>query len=131
MALDDTFQPLAFYFDIPQGTHFHLEFPHFIDADTGERFDFTADTEGTWTARMEVRTKDGSPVAAFATSGENGVITLGSDGVVQLDLNAAYTVNLSEPGVLLADLELTDPADDEPWRFYTGRGRITREVTSG
>lgn len=135
MALSDTFTPQQFYFSIQQGAHFHLEFSAFVDAATGEPFDFTAEA---WVAKMDVKTKDGSPVCSFATSGENGTITLRSDGTVGVDLRSQYTSALTPtvdyqsnagPSPVYADLVLIDPTDSEPWVWFTGKGQIRKQVT--
>lgn len=133
MALSDTFTPHLFYFQIQQGQHFHLEFPTFVDLDTGLPFNFIADDAGTWTGRMEVRTQDGALICQFASSGEDGSITFGEFGDVAVDLNAEFT-DVLEPteltsAPLLADLVLVDPIDDEPWCFLTGKGTIRKKVT--
>ena len=47
--------PDEFRFEITQGAHFHLELPPFLDAETGNPFNFTTDPEGTWTARLRSR----------------------------------------------------------------------------
>lgn len=134
----DYYQPPVFYFVIPQGQHFHLELPAFLDADTGEPFDFTADPLGTWAGRMDVITRSGSTVVSFATSGEDGVISLGSDGVVSLDMADEYTANLSATksivgnagAMLYGDVVLTDPADGEDWLHFKGKGHVTERVTA-
>lgn len=140
MALEDeTTTQLRFSFDIPQGAHFHLEFPPMADPETSLPFDFANDPEGNWTARMEIRTADGDLAAAFATSGEDGVITLDTEGVIALDMTEEFTAALtatydpksySGQRSLFADLELVDPADGTTWRWFTGKGRITKEITS-
>jgi hypothetical protein len=131
-------RPSSFGFVIPQGQHFHLEFPPFVDTDTGEVFDFTDDPAGEWTARMDVRPANSEgPVAVFATSDESGLIELGSDGVVRLDMEATITDALTPTtefgggshGPLYADLVLIDPADGEPWLWFKGTGQITKKVT--
>lgn len=138
MALSDTFQPFTFYFEIPQASHFRLQFPPFMDAATGLPFDFPGDSAGAWTGRMDVRTVDGAVVASFATSGATGTMALSSQGIVSVEMTAANTATLTETtdftgtavgGQLVADLQLTDPADGEPWRWGNGRGRIRKQVT--
>lgn len=132
----DTYRPALFSFFIPQGQHFHLEFPPFLDATTGVPFDFTADPG--WIGRVDVVEQDGTAVVSFATSGEDGLVTLDSQGVPSLDLAAAFTAAL-EPtteyggaakGPYYGDLVLTDPTDSEPWLWFKGTGHVTREVTS-
>lgn len=136
MALSDTFTPAQFYFQIQQGQHFHLEFPPFVDVATGEAFDFTAEA---WVGRLDVKSQGGAVVVSFASSGEDGVVTFGSDGSVALDLNASFTAALtptsdfnSSPNSspLYGDLVLTDPVDDEPWVWYVGKGQIRKQVTA-
>lgn len=131
------FEPPVFHFTIPQGQHFHIEFPAFLDATTGEAFDFTADPEGDWSARMDLCNESGSVLTTFASDGsEDGSITLGSDGVVACDLNDEYTAALPAPSTYVsttlarADLVLTDPTDGEDWLWFKGRGKITKKVTS-
>lgn len=127
-----------FNFTIQQGSHFHHELL-VNDINTGEPFDFTADPDGDWTARAEVRDIDGTLIAAFATTGEDGVITLDADGILALDLAAEFTANLTPTagyggtnvsGPVFADIKLTDPADSEPWTWFAGNGHIAKEVTS-
>jgi hypothetical protein len=137
-----TTRPGEFRFEITQGGHFHLEFPPFLDATTRALFDFTADPEGAWAARLELRALDdptGDPVAVFATTGEAGVITLSGAGVVALDMAAAATGALTATeeytsashGALVGDLVLVDPSDDEPWVWFRGIGQINRQITEG
>lgn len=139
MALDSTYQPAAFEFEIQQGAHFHLEFPHFADTASGAPFDFTNDPAGTWTARMDVKAKDGTTVCSFATSGAEGTIVLRADGTVGLDLNDEYTTGLdptnaylwaSTKNAVYGDLVLINPADGEKWVFYRGIGSIRKQVTA-
>ena len=131
------FEAQRFYFVIPQGAHFHLEWPAFIDAATGEPFDFTAD--GGWVGRMDVRDAGGALIATFRSDGSgDGTITFREDGVVVADLPAVKTATLAptqtyggagNSSKVYADLELVDPTTSEPWRFFSGHGKITQEVT--
>lgn len=131
------FQAAQFYFEIAQGSHFHLEWPPFMDAETGEPFDFVAD--GAWVGRMDVRDGSGNLVATFRSNGGgDGTIAFDSAGVVSADLPAAKTAALTPtqqyarpglPSKVYADLELVDPTTNEPWRFFRGHGKITQEVT--
>jgi hypothetical protein len=134
----DTFRPHPFRFEIPQGAHYHqVLLRRITDKETGEPFDFTADPEGEWTARMDVRTPSGGLVVSFATSGEDGVIELSAEGVVSFDLAAEFTDELEATteyggeiaGPLYAGLILVDPADSTPWLFFRGEGGVTRKVT--
>ena len=140
MALidDAVYEPGEFVFVIPQGQHFHLEFPPFLDAVTGERFNFPDDPEGAWDGRMDVRNASGEVLISFATSGEDGTVTLDEYGVASVDLLATYTGALDEttglPGigglVLAGDLVLTDPIDGQPRLWFKGRGKVTRRITA-
>lgn len=137
-----TTRPYEFRLEITQGVHFHLELPPFLDAETRERFDFTTDPEGTWTARIEIRPVDdptADPVAAFDTTpgaGE-GTVGLSSAGVPSLDMAAADTGALTATeeytaashGALIGDLVLVDPIDGEPWAWFRGVGQIARQIT--
>lgn len=141
MALESTFQPRSFEFEIQQGAHFHLEFPPFLDVATGDPFDFTAEA---WGARMDVlaRTTDGGSetVCSFAVTGENGKVTLRADGTVAFDLADEYTTALdpttavqwsSAKTAVYGDLVLTDPVDGEHWAWFRGIGSIRKQVTGG
>lgn len=141
-GLDNAVLPSLFYFDIPQGSlHEQIILEDtFLDAETLEQFDFTADPEGDWTARMEVRTRDGALVCTYATSGEDGVIELTSVGTVVLRMLPEFTDALTpttdlstiQTGYpLVADVTLTDPLTGIASREYEGRGRISKKVTSG
>lgn len=130
-----TFRPPEFRFSIPQGQHFHLEFPLFVDTATGELYDFTAG--GGCTADLDLVKADGTVLTSFATAGADGVITLDAAGGVALDLTATFTDAL-EPtkeyagashGPVFGDLVITD-LDGKPWLMAKGAGDITRKVTS-
>lgn len=127
----ETFEPSIFSFVIPKGQHFHLEFPPFIDPETGGPFDFTTDPAGTWHARMDVVDQDGTLLASFADAGEDGVIELGDDGIPRLDLADEYTGALPVTDPVYADLVLVDPLDAEGWRWFEAvDSRISRKVTA-
>jgi hypothetical protein len=127
------YRPYRFAFVIPQGQAFHLEFPPFVDTTTGEPYDFVAAGA---TARMDVIKADDTPVTAFATTGEDGVITLGTLGQVELDLSATFTDALTPTteyaganhGPVYGDLVITQ--DAVPWLMAKGTGEITRKVTT-
>lgn len=130
---DLVYRPHRFYFVIPQGQAFHLEFPPFVDTTTGELYDFVA---AGCTARMDVITAEGAAVTAFATSGEDGVITLTAYGEVQLDLADTLTDALTPTteyagashGPVFGDLVITQ--DGVPYLMAKGTGEITRKVTT-
>jgi propanediol dehydratase large subunit len=128
---DTVSRPYSFELVIGQGYHFHREFPLALDAETGDPFDFTG-----WTARMDVRRYDGQLVTEFATEAEDGIITLGTEGQVDIDLAAEFTAAL-EPtteyagtlhGPYYADLVFIDP-DDVPWLRGKGVVTVTRNIT--
>lgn len=139
-----TTRPSEFRFEITQGGNFHLEFPPFLDATTGQPFSFTADPEGTWTARLELRPvddPDADPVAVFSTSpgaGE-GTIELDGFGVMSLDMNDVDTLALTATqeytaashGALVGDVVLVDPVDGSPWVWFRGFGQVARQITEG
>lgn len=131
---DLVYRPPAFAFVIPQGQAFHLEFPPFVDTETGEPYDFTA---GPCNARMDVITAAGDAVVSFATNVEPGVITMTELGEVQLDLTADLTDALTPTteyaganhGPVYGDLVITDE-NGTPWLMAKGTGEITRKVTT-
>jgi len=138
VALSDTYVPPKFYFVIQQGSHFHSELAPQLDAETREPFDFTSDPAGTWQARMDVVSSDGTKIVSFATSGQPGVITLGSTGVIAFDLDASDSQNLSvttnfdyqSTTAVYADLVLIDPLDSMTWVLLNGIGQIRKQVTA-
>jgi hypothetical protein len=130
-----------FFFEIPQGGHFSLVFPTYLDVNTGLPFDFVGDTEGTWIGRMQIRDKAGTLLATLHSdpgTDPDGTITFDDDGHVTAELPSAFTTALTPTspyagtvnGTVYADLEVIDPADNEVYRDFTGAGSITQEVTS-
>lgn len=87
-----TSRPPELRLSINQGSSFHRELPTAYDRTAVDvngnptPFDFTD-----WTARLDVVDEHENPVVSFATSGENGVITLSNDGQTDLDLDASFT----------------------------------------
>jgi hypothetical protein len=110
-----TYRASEIRLSITQGVGFHRELELAYDRYTGLPFDFTG-----WTAALVVVDEKNVTVLEFATTGEAGVITLGSDGTIDLDLAAGYTTSLAASrevaGVIHAplygDLVLTSPEDD-------------------
>ena len=129
MTFSDTWEPPQFNFSIPIGAAWHLEWPPFVDSETGEVFDFTTDPEGTWSATLQIRDGAGNDIVLLSTG--NGRLVLDAAGVVSADLSADDTTALpvtrryaqgTTGGVLYADLVLTDPADGSLWVMASGRG---------
>lgn len=103
---------------IPQGRVFHRELPIAFDRDLVDAdgnpvpFDFTG-----WEARLNLVDEKSNVVIGFATSGEDGGITLTSAGETNLDLTddqtAALAATVEVAGVIHAplygDLDYTSP----------------------
>ncbi len=122
-----TWRPPELRLSINQSGPFHRELPWAVDRDDpDERFDFTG-----WTARLRIVDAPENEVVVFATSGEDGVITLGADGTTDLDLAAEHTAALPATvevaGVIhsacYGELIYTSP-DGEP---YT-KARVVVEI---
>lgn len=91
---------------------------NFHHAETGEPFDFIADTAGAWVGRA--RFKGDADVYFHSTDPEaQGTVTFDAVGNVALEMSSAATA-LLQPGRVRGDLELVDPLDGEVYSpFHT------------
>jgi hypothetical protein len=114
---------------IEQGATFTLGFTWHQEGDVvngvvtaGDPYDLTG-----WTARMQLRQKQGSPVLLEATT-ENGKITLGgTTGRVDVKFTDADTGSLTVASGRY-DLELVDPAGDV-LRLLQGSVTVDANIT--
>lgn len=81
-----TYRAQELRLSIRQGTSFHRELPIAYDKVTGLPFDWTG-----WAARLDLFDAADVLVVSFATSGEDGVVTLSNVGECALDLDDSFT----------------------------------------
>lgn len=81
-----TYRAQEIRLSIRQGTTFHRELPPATVKATGLPFNWVG-----WTARLDLYDATNTLVLSFATSGEDGVVTLGALGTVDLDLDDSFT----------------------------------------
>ncbi|MEV5001935.1 hypothetical protein [Nocardioides sp. LML1-1-1.1] len=133
------YEGLQFFFKIVIGMAWRQEFA-FIDRNTGE----AAVWEPGWKGLFVIRDDGGRQVARLdqdgTAGGADGLVTF-ADGMVALDLPAAFTaglaatttyVRVTNKPFLFGDLTLTDPtAPTEPYLAASGKGISYLPTTIG
>lgn len=116
-----TERPPELRLSMPQGGNFHRELEPAedrasVEAGTPAPFDWTG-----WTARVDFVNEQDVVVTSFATSGEDGVITMYANGGIDFDMDTdlidALAATVEVAGVIHAPLYgnfvVTSPDDDD------------------